>query len=318
MGVDDFIARTEVALCYFGFTGDNTIAVTNLCRDEVTAILKDKIEAVWGGSFNVNGLGGVITCGVTGFGAGLSHAPVCKGSGRERYVFFSFPHIGIDDSGEVGAISRPGRPKVSHACGALLKALAEVKNEGIGRNFSIPGVHDDEDPEYSILKQRMVNKMKEEGTMVDESFNLTDITKIAERTITADLEKLIGKSVDTSKADYAVITGVQIHNWARTLDEPGSYSMEFVAPSSCYAVVNGVATHLDLSQIPQVTPRMLNLLANSTQGGVNGFTESAASFTGGSSSTLQEIPSSYLFQRLISRPRTSFLTAGNGGQGGGH
>jgi hypothetical protein len=51
--------------------------VTNLCRDEVTAVLKDKIEAVWGGSFNVNGLGGVITCGVTGFKAGLSHAPVC-------------------------------------------------------------------------------------------------------------------------------------------------------------------------------------------------------------------------------------------------
>lgn len=66
------------------------------------------------------------------------------------------------------------------------------------------------------------------------------------------MEKLISKTVDTSKADYAVITGVQIHNWARTLDQPGSYSMEFVAPSSCYAVVNGVATHLDLSQIPQV------------------------------------------------------------------
>jgi len=97
--------------------------------------------------------------------------------------------------------------------------------------------------------------------------------------------------------------------------------MEFVAPSSCYAVVNGVATHLDLSQIPQVTPRMLNLLANSSLSGAgNNFTESSASFTGGSSSTLQEIPSSYLFQRLISRPRTSFLTAGNGpnGVGGGH
>lgn len=136
-----------------------------------------------------------------------------------------------------------------------------------------------------------------------------------------DLEKLIGKSVDTSKADYAVITGVQIHNWARSLDAPGSYSMEFVAPSSCYAVVNGVATHLDLSQIPQVTPRMLNLLATSSlNGGANNFTEAAASFTGGASSTLQEIPSSYLFQRLISRPRTSFLTAGNGpnGIGGGH
>lgn len=29
-----------------------------------------------------------------------------------------------------------------------------------------PGVHDDEDPEYSILKSRMVNKMKEEGLSV--------------------------------------------------------------------------------------------------------------------------------------------------------
>jgi hypothetical protein len=45
-------------------------------------------------------------------------------SGRERYVFFSFPHIGIDEQGEVGAISRPGRPKKSHACGAMLKVSA--------------------------------------------------------------------------------------------------------------------------------------------------------------------------------------------------
>jgi hypothetical protein len=59
-----------------GFTGENTIACTNLCRDEVTVPLKDKIESVFGGSFNINGLGGVLTCGVTGIGAGLSHSPV--------------------------------------------------------------------------------------------------------------------------------------------------------------------------------------------------------------------------------------------------
>ncbi len=51
--------------------------MTNLCRDEVTVPLKDKIEAVFGGSFNTNGLGAVLTCGVTGMGAGLSHSPVC-------------------------------------------------------------------------------------------------------------------------------------------------------------------------------------------------------------------------------------------------
>jgi hypothetical protein len=46
-------------------------------------------------------------------------------------------------------------------------------------------VHDDEDPEYSILKARLVNKMKDEGLNVDDNFGLADITKAAERTISA-------------------------------------------------------------------------------------------------------------------------------------
>jgi hypothetical protein len=50
--------------------------MTCLCRDEVTIPLKDKIEAVFGSSFNTNGLGGVLTCGVTGMGAGFSHSPI--------------------------------------------------------------------------------------------------------------------------------------------------------------------------------------------------------------------------------------------------
>lgn len=52
--------------------------MTNLCRDEVTTVLKDKIEQVFGSSFNTNGLGAVLTCGVTGIGAGLSHSPVAS------------------------------------------------------------------------------------------------------------------------------------------------------------------------------------------------------------------------------------------------
>ncbi len=43
--------------------------MTNLSRDEVTQVLKDKIEAAFGSSFNTNGLGGVLTCGVTGMKA---------------------------------------------------------------------------------------------------------------------------------------------------------------------------------------------------------------------------------------------------------
>jgi len=37
LGVDDFIARVEVALCYFGFTGDNTIG--RCCAPAAPAVL---------------------------------------------------------------------------------------------------------------------------------------------------------------------------------------------------------------------------------------------------------------------------------------
>jgi hypothetical protein len=38
----------EVALAGYGFTGDNSIAMSNLCRDESCMILEDKIESVFG------------------------------------------------------------------------------------------------------------------------------------------------------------------------------------------------------------------------------------------------------------------------------
>ncbi|KAI7836363.1 hypothetical protein COHA_009756, partial [Chlorella ohadii] len=158
MGADDFIQRVEMALYAFGFNGDNSIAMVNLCRDEVTVTLKQRIEHVFGSSFSTNGLGGVLTCGVTGIGAGLSHSPLCE-SGKERYVFFSFPHISINASGEVGPMSRPGRPGQSCACGALIKSWNEIRSEGL---------HDALDPEYSILKQRIARRLRHEGA-TDES-----------------------------------------------------------------------------------------------------------------------------------------------------
>ena len=69
----------------------------------------------------------------------------------------------------------------------------------------LPAVHDAENPEYSILKQRIARRLRHEGE-TDESvqqLSLVDITKVAERTISDDLEYLISKTVDTNKADYA-------------------------------------------------------------------------------------------------------------------
>lgn len=50
--------------------------MSNLCRDESCMILEDKIESVFGSCFSTHGLGGVLTCGVIGMSAGLSHSPV--------------------------------------------------------------------------------------------------------------------------------------------------------------------------------------------------------------------------------------------------
>ena len=53
-------------------------AIVNLCRDEATNAVRHKIEELFPLAFNINGLGGGITCGVTGMGAGLSHSPLCE------------------------------------------------------------------------------------------------------------------------------------------------------------------------------------------------------------------------------------------------
>jgi hypothetical protein len=299
LGVDDFMARIEVMLSGYGFRGDNSIAMTNLCRDEVTVVLKDKIEAVFGSSFNTNGLGAVLTCGVTGMGAGLSHSPT--DAGRDRYVFFSFPHIAIDGEGTVGAIIRPGRPGRGCACGALQKCLSEFHVEGYAQNCKVPGVHDPLEPEYSILKQRLARRLRYEGADVSR-LNLVSLTAAAERTMTDDLEYLIEKTVDTSKADYAVVTGVQIHNWASDLAN-GMPSMEFVAPTKVYVCVNGQKMHLDISKVPSMSPRQIMLLAAASLDGTMAHpmegAELSASTKGATGSSLQGISPAQLARRLI-------------------
>jgi hypothetical protein len=119
VGVDDFMARAEMALAGYGFAGDNSIggwqpaassptikcawlvpevgtiatapprpappppaAMCNLCRDESCMVLEDKIETAFGSCFSTHGLGGVLTCGVVGIKAGLSHSPLFKVPGR--------------------------------------------------------------------------------------------------------------------------------------------------------------------------------------------------------------------------------------------
>lgn len=68
-----------------------------------------------------------------------------------------------------------------------------------------------------------------------------------------DLEYLISKAVNPQKADYVVVTGVQVHNWASDLEDARIPSLEFVAPARAYVVVNGEKIDLDLQQVSQTS-----------------------------------------------------------------
>jgi len=54
MGVDDFIARTEVALCYFGFTGDNTIGELLELQQLKRMLISSRLQCAAAG-FTVSG-----------------------------------------------------------------------------------------------------------------------------------------------------------------------------------------------------------------------------------------------------------------------
>lgn len=89
--------------------------------------------------------------------------------------------------------------------------------------------------------------------------------QIAERTIHDDMEYLIKRTVDPKKADYVVVSGVQIHSWGVKFDDP-TPNLEFIAPSTVYCVVAGERTNLDLFTIPSLTPRQISVLAASGAG----------------------------------------------------
>lgn len=253
---ESFIRACARELQNLGFTQDNCIAIVNTCRDEVCRPLVSFIDKEFGHSFNISGLGGLITCGKTGLKAGMSHSPEhpCDSDGklRERYVFFAFPHISIGESGMEGSLLRRGRGKPSSACGALIAVKNSVTKDSNLDDDSYPA----DDFEFAALKRKVVAKpaCQDAG---DNGPSLIAVTKAALEVITEDLEDLIAKTVDPSMADYAVITGVQIHSGNQIPGEAFRIerTVDYIAPIRMYAVIRGekVIMHPEVAQIVSIT-----------------------------------------------------------------
>lgn len=218
----EFIKKSYDILKSFGFTDENTIASVCVCRDEISQTVRSYIKRMWGEAFNFSSLAGLFTAGKTGMKAFISHAP--KVNGKERYVFYAFSHIAIDENGNMGVCKRKGLEK-SHACGALYLFLKELSNGKINIRL------DEEDIEESLLKRRLLRELKY-GEMPD----LLTLTKITLKAIVEDLENIIEKVVDPKKADYAIISGIQIH----------APEENYIVPDKSYVVIDREKRKLEI------------------------------------------------------------------------
>jgi hypothetical protein len=214
----DFVDRcSRVLRGAHGFRPDNALACVGVCRDELCRPLSVAVQAHWQETFSLHSLAAMVIVGKTGFAAVRSHAP--QVDGRERYVFFFAPHMGLGPGGEPGDVQRIGHAGPTAACGALAAFLAELHRGRIDVRF------DRHDIEQSLLKQRLLEELD-----LRRLPNLLALTRAAYAAGLADIEGLIEDTLDPARQDYAVLTGIQIH---------GPEHVNHLWPGACYAVVGG-------------------------------------------------------------------------------
>lgn len=192
-----FVRWSHQAIAVHGFNADNTIACVGVCRDELCRSLVWAIREDWGEAFNFSSLAGLLTLGTSGFTAAHHHAPIVNG--RERYLYVVMPHIGISEDGVYGECAREGRRGSSAACGALTAVREELLAGSLDLNI------DHQNIEYSMLKQQLAPRLPEAVP------DMASLTLTMSQLIADELESMIEATVDVEKADYAVLTGVQIH-----------------------------------------------------------------------------------------------------------
>ena len=220
----DYVRKTYNVLKDFGFNDDNSIASVCVCRDEISQTIRSIVKHIWGEAFNFSSLAGMFTAGKTGLKAATHHAP--RVNGRERYVFYVIPHTAIDEDGKTGFCKRRGIKEESSACGALCLFLDELYTGKLHIKI------DEEDIEESLLKRRLIKEIT-----YGDIPSLIELTKITRKVVQEDLEHAIGKVVDTSKSDYAMFTGIQIH----------APDANYIWPADSYVITNGEKVEIKIN-----------------------------------------------------------------------
>jgi hypothetical protein len=192
-----FVSTTAATLATLGFTGENTLPILAVCRDEICATFVNAAEKQWGNSFTLGGLAGLPFGGKTGMGAASHHAPDIHD--RERFVIYAMAHIGFGPEGEIGGCVRPGMEHLNGACGALIAYTSQLAENKVETKVFT------DDGEFGLLTHRMAKVAPKDNP------DLLSVTNAALDAIKQDIESLTTSVLNSEKCDYAVFTGTQIH-----------------------------------------------------------------------------------------------------------
>jgi hypothetical protein len=210
--VDDYVKRTHAALLPYGLVSDKTLAMVGTCRDELTAALSEPVRAVWGPPFVMGSMAGMLLLGAAGLRAAMAHAP--GADGRQRFVVYAMPHVGIDADGVIGSVNRPGQDRKTTACGALMAFREELA----GRKLN--GDLDPYDLEMSLMRQRLLRAIP-----YGDVPGVVELTTIARDVILEDLRRTAVRLPGWDDADVAIFSGIQIHTADGDFVAPGRSSV---------------------------------------------------------------------------------------------
>jgi hypothetical protein len=210
--VEDYVKRTYDACLQHGLVSEKTLAMVGVCRDELTDALTEPIRAAWGPPFRMSGMAGMLFLGQAGLRAAQFHAP--GADGRQRYVVYVMPHIGIDDDGRVGYVHRPGQDVTTTACGALMAFREELESGRVNSEV------DPYDLEMSLMRQRLLRSISY-GTVP----SIVELTTIARDVMLDDLGRTAARMHSWSGADIAVFSGIHIHTSDGDYVQPGHSSV---------------------------------------------------------------------------------------------
>jgi len=195
-----FFRATSQFIRHKGFSRDNTLTLVGKCRDEVAQPAGEILEFIWGNTFDLTSLAGMVLCGKTGIRAAISHAPVRDNT--ERYLFFCGPHIAIHKNGSLGPMHRHGRQIDSHACGSLLGILSEIQAG------NLESAEDPDDIEQVHTKRQLLKHIKP-----DQKVDLVDLTKIAHNCIYENLTRVVHATLkdSTKTIQHIFVSYIIIH-----------------------------------------------------------------------------------------------------------